>query len=111
MSPFGSMTRAGTPSMAASSSRSMHRPVLPLPVMPDADSVRDQIVAVVQDGVRRCLPRGRIVHASQIERAKFLDVLHINCSCRCCVHRVAFGRVKQKLEPRRAADSTQIRPP
>ena len=34
MSPFGSMTIAGTPSIAASSSRSRQRPVLPLPVIP-----------------------------------------------------------------------------
>ncbi len=34
MSPFGSMTRAGTPSIAASSSSDTQRPVLPLPVMP-----------------------------------------------------------------------------
>ncbi len=36
MSPFGSITSAGMPSMAASSNRSMQSPVLPLPVMPDA---------------------------------------------------------------------------
>ena len=34
MSPFGSMTIDGMPSIAASSSRAMHNPVLPLPVMP-----------------------------------------------------------------------------
>jgi hypothetical protein len=34
MSPFGSMTSAGMPSSAASSSSETHRPVLPLPVMP-----------------------------------------------------------------------------
>ncbi len=33
-SPFGSMQIAGMPSMAASSSKARHRPVLPLPVMP-----------------------------------------------------------------------------
>ena len=33
-SPFGSITSAGTPSMAASSSSVTHSPVLPLPVMP-----------------------------------------------------------------------------
>ena len=33
-SPFGSITIAGMPSIAASSSKSMQRPVLPLPVMP-----------------------------------------------------------------------------
>ena len=33
-SPFGSITIAGTPSMAASSSRQRHRPVFPLPVIP-----------------------------------------------------------------------------
>ena len=33
-SPLGSMTIAGMPSIAASSSRAMQRPVLPLPVMP-----------------------------------------------------------------------------
>ena len=33
-SPFGSIAMAGTPSMAASSSRPMARPVFPLPVMP-----------------------------------------------------------------------------
>ena len=33
-SPLGSMTIAGMPSMAASSSSARHRPVLPLPVMP-----------------------------------------------------------------------------
>ena len=34
MSPLGSMTMAGSRSMAASSSSAMPRPVLPLPVMP-----------------------------------------------------------------------------
>ena len=34
MSPLGSMTSAGTPSMAASSSSARQRPVFPLPVMP-----------------------------------------------------------------------------
>ncbi len=34
MSPFGSITSAGMPSSAASSSSEMHSPVLPLPVMP-----------------------------------------------------------------------------
>ena len=34
MSPLGSMTRQGMPRSSASSSRSMPRPVLPLPVMP-----------------------------------------------------------------------------
>jgi hypothetical protein len=34
MSPFGSITTAGMPSSAASSSNEMQRPVLPLPVMP-----------------------------------------------------------------------------
>ena len=33
-SPLGSITMAGMPSSAASSRREMHRPVLPLPVMP-----------------------------------------------------------------------------
>jgi hypothetical protein len=33
-SPFGSMAIAGMPARAASSSSEMHRPVLPLPVMP-----------------------------------------------------------------------------
>ena len=33
-SPFGSMTSVGMPSSAASSTRPMRRPVLPLPVMP-----------------------------------------------------------------------------
>ena len=34
MSPLGSMTMDGIPSMAASSMSAMPRPVLPLPVMP-----------------------------------------------------------------------------
>ena len=77
-SPFGSMTMAGMPSIAASSSSAMHRPVLPLPVMPTQTRVGGQVLGVVEDrlvgDLGRALGAGRLQAAAEVEGTQlFVD--------------------------------------
>ena len=70
-SPLGSMTIAGMPSMAASSSSARHRPVLPLPVMPTQTAWVTRSLRVVEDQVvaSACASRGRTSGRGRRRRA------------------------------------------
>ena len=62
--------------MAASSMSDRHRPVLPLPVMPDADGVGDEVARVVEDRVVEWLAGVGVVGPAEVEEAQLLEVLH-----------------------------------
>ena len=70
------MAIAGMPSSAASSNSEMHRPVLPLPVMPTHTACVVRSLLSYSSGLASRLAGRQIVRPAEIERAELVDVGH-----------------------------------